>query len=151
MKKILFSLLTFCSLFLILATNILAAEPSEVLIRQYTEKYSDTSYAVVSVYQESTKTRSGTIVGHKDYTYYDAGLAWTFTVHGTFSYTGSSASCQAASYTYSISNNAWYCPSANAWADGNSAKANGTMRRGSDGFLVYPNVTLSCSASGTLY
>ena len=151
-KKRIFSFLVCCLFVFSFSLNALAAMPStETLVHQYIETYSDDSYAVISVYQDFPITRSGTVVGHKDYAYYDAGLAWTFTVHGTFSFTGSSSSCQAASYTYSISNNVWYCTNANAWPDGNTANASGTMRRGSDGFLVFPNVTLSCTASGSLY
>lgn len=150
MKKCISSLLFFCILLSLFTLRAFAAEPTEILVQQYTEKYSENCYAIISVYQNAPITRSGTIVGHKDYKYYDAGLVWTFTVHGTFSYTGSTSACQAASYTYNINNNIWYCTEANAWADGNTAKANGTMRRGSDGFLVFPNVTLSCSANGAL-
>lgn len=149
-KKLIYSCIL-CGLFSFLFSLNALAAPTEILVQQYTETYSENCYAVISIYQDATMIRSGTVVGHKDYKYYDSGLAWTFTVHGTFSYTGSSSSCQAASYTYNISNNAWYCSAANAWPDGNTAHASGTMRRGSDGFLVFPNVTLSCSASGSLY
>lgn len=150
MKKCLAAVLTLFTLLSVFSTSAIAANPKETLVKQYTETYSDGSYAIVSVYQNESLTRSGTVSGRKDYNYYDAGLAWTFTVYGTFTYTGSSATCQAASCTYSISNNAWYCVSTNARPSGNAAIASGTMRRGSDGNEIHPSVTLYCSPNGSL-
>ena len=144
------SFMLFSVLFSLLSVSAVAAQPQETLVKQYTETYPDGSYAVVSVYQNEPLTRSGPISGHNDYNYYDGGLAWTFTVNGTFTYTGSSAVCQAASCTYSIHNNVWYCVSSSANPSGNAAVASGTMCRGTDGRRVYPSVTLYCSPNGSL-
>lgn len=142
--------LAFFVLFSVFSISAFAMAPRETLVTRYTETYPDGSYAVISIYQDIPMTRAGTITGHKDYNYYDAGLAWTFTVHGSFSYTGNGATCEAASCTYSISNNAWYCVSTNARPSGNAAIANGTMRRGTDNVEIYPSVTLYCSPNGSL-
>lgn len=127
-----------------------ASAPKEILISRHKETYQDGSYAVVSVYRSENVTRDGTVSGHKDYNYYDGGLAWTFTVYGTFAATGTSASCISASYGISIQNNAWYCLSGSARPSGNAAVASGTMCRGTDGRRVYPSVTLYCSPNGSL-
>ena len=147
--KRLLSVCVVCLMVCLFSMTAMAA-PGDTLVSQYTKTYDDGSYAVISVYQETGK-RGGPITGHKDYAYYDGGLAWVFTVHGSFTYNGSSATCTGASYTYSISNNAWSVAHANAYASGNTAYANGTMRRGSDGREIYPSVSISCSANGSLY
>ena len=150
-KKCLAIILAFFVLLSLFSVGVAAAQPKEVLVDQYTETYADGSYAIVSVYQSESLARDGSISGHKDFNYYDAGLAWTYTVYGTFTYTGGSATCQAASCTYSIINHAWYCTSTSAWPSGNAAVASGTMRNGSNGNEAYSSVTLYCSPSGTLY
>lgn len=150
-KKCLATILTLFVLLSLFSVSAAAAQPKEVLVDQYTETYADGSYAIVSVYQSESLARDGSISGHKDFNYYDAGLAWTYSVYGTFTYTGGSATCQAASCTYSIINHAWYCASTSAWPSGNAAVASGTMRNGSNGNEAYPSVTLCCSPSGTLY
>lgn len=129
-------------------TNAYAMEKKDVLIDQYIETLGEESYVVVSVYQDVQKTRDGTINGHKDYSYYDGGLAWTFTVYGAFTSTGS---CTAASYGVTIYKNEWYCAAGRAWPSGNSACASGTMRRGSDGAEMWPSVALYCTEDGVLY
>lgn len=147
-------LLTLAALFLfsvVFATNAFAAGTTNVLVSRYTETYKDGSYAVISIYQDAKQTKRDSISGSKDYQYYNDGLAWTFTVYGSFSYTGNSASCTAATYDTSIVNSAWHLVTGNAWASENSAIASGTMRRNSDGSTIHPNVTLSCSANGDLY
>lgn len=141
-------LITVCILASLCATNVFALEKKEILVDRYLETFDNGSYAVVTVYQDADRMRNGTISGHKDYSYYDGGLAWNFTVYGTFA---SDGKCTAASYGVTINNNAWYCASGSAWPSGNSASASGTMRNGSNGNEAYPSVTLYCSPSGTLY
>lgn len=139
-------------LFSLLSLHALAAPPAETLVEQHTETFADGSYVVVSTFESQGYGRaSGTVTGRRDYSYYDGGLAWVYTVRGTFSYTGSSAECVSASDSYTIHNNAWCCAGSSAYASGNTAYANGTMRRGSDGREIYPSVSLSCSANGALY
>ncbi|HJC55301.1 MAG TPA: hypothetical protein H9699_08580 [Candidatus Gemmiger stercoravium] len=140
-------LIAVCALVSLCATNTFALEKKEILVDQYLETFDNGSYAVVTVYQDANQMRNGTISGHKDYSYYDGGLAWNFTVYGTFT---SNGKCTAASYGVTVHNNVWYCVSGRAWPDGNSASASGTMRRGTDNFVIYPSVTLYCSPNGSL-
>ena len=127
-----------------------AADDAGYVVSRTVEQYANGAYAVVTVYDD-TIARAGTKTGHKDYKYYVSGsLAWTFTVHGSFSYNGSSATCTAASYTCNINKSEWYRVKGEAYPSGSAAVANGTMRRPSDGREVYPKVTLTCTPNGVL-
>ena len=65
-----------------------AADDAGYVVSRTVEQYANGAYAVVTVYDD-TIARAGTKTGHKDYKYYVSGsLAWTFTVHGSFSYNG---------------------------------------------------------------
>lgn len=127
-----------------------AADDAGYVVSRTVEQYENGAYAVVTVYDD-TIARAGTKTGHKDYEYYVSGsLAWTFTVHGSFSYNGSSATCTAASYTYNINKSEWYRVKGEAYPSGSAAVAKGTMRRSSDGREVSPKVTLTCTPNGVL-
>ena len=127
-----------------------AADDNGRVVSRRVEQYDNGAYAVITVY-DNTTARGGTKNGRKDFDYYESGsLAWTFTVHGSFSYNGSSATCTAASYTYNINKSEWYRVKGEAYPSGSAAVANGTMRRSSDGREVYPKVTLTCTPNGVL-
>lgn len=146
-KKIVATLLCF-ALFVCFALNAFA-DDKEHIVSQTVEHYPDGTYAVITTYADTSLTRSNTKSGRKDYNYYDNGLAWTFTVYGTFSYNGRSATCTAASYDYDIFNTAWQISSGSANPKGSSAVASGVMKK-SSGKKVYPKVTLTCSGNGQL-
>lgn len=127
-----------------------AADDNGRVVSRTVEQYDNGACAVITVY-DNTIARGGTKNGRKDFDYYESGsLAWTFTVHGSFSYNGSSATCTAASYTYNINKSEWYRVKGEAYPSGSAAVANGTMRRSSDGREVYPKVTLTCTPNGVL-
>ena len=127
-----------------------AADDNGRVVSRTVEQYDNGAYAVITVY-DNTTARGGTKNGRKDFDYYESGsLAWTFTVHGSFSYNGSSATCTAASYTYNINKSEWYRVKGEAYPSGSAAVAKGTMRRSSDGREVYPKVTLTCTPNGVL-
>ncbi len=127
-----------------------AADDNGRVVSRTVEQYDNGACAVITVY-DNTTARGGTKNGRKDFDYYESGsLAWTFTVHGSFSYNGSSATCTAASYTYNINKSEWYRVKGEAYPSGSAAVANGTMRRSSDGREVYPKVTLTCTPNGVL-
>ena len=127
-----------------------AADDAGYVVSRTVEQYANGAYAVVTVYDD-TIARAGTKTGHKDYKYYVSGsLAWTFTVHGSFSYNGSSATCTAASYTYNLSDSNWTRVSGEAYPSGSAAIAKGVMQKKSTGKRVYPTVTLTCTPNGVL-
>ena len=148
-KKII-ATLSCLALFTCFALNVFADDAGQRIVSQTIEHYSGDAYAVITTYADTPLTRSNTKSGRKDYSYYDNGLAWTFTVYGTFSYNGRSATCTAASYNYNISNTAWRISSATANPNGNSAVASGTFTRSSDNRTIHPKVTLTCSGNGQL-
>ena len=117
------------ALFVCFAANVCADEAKEHIVNQTVEHYPNGAYAVITTYCDTTHSRSNTKVGHKVYNYYDNGLAWTFTVPGTFSYNGRSATCTAASYNYDIFNAAWQISSGSANPQGSSAVASGVMQK----------------------
>lgn len=127
-----------------------AADDNGRVVSRTVEQYDNGSYAVVTVYDDTT-ARGGTKTGHKDYEYYVGGsLAWIYTVHGSFSYNGSSATCTAASATCDIRKSEWHLTANEAYPSGSSAVAKGTVWRSSDGREVYPRVSITCTANGVL-
>lgn len=127
-----------------------ADQPEKKLLSQTMEYIDTDSYVIISIYEDVSQLRASTKSGSKNYDYYESGsLTWRFTVYGTFEYTGSSATCTAASYGCNLYSSAWSKTAGGAYRVGASAKATGTMTR-SDGYAVYPNVTLTCSGSGVL-
>ena len=131
------------------AVPVFAESGSEILIDQYQDQLADGTSVIVSVYQTRTVGRaSGSVSGHKDVT--ESTGAWKLTVHGSFTYTGISATCTASSVTYEIYSSSWSCSSTSSSRSGNTATATGTFVR-STGNRVNASVSLSCNANGTIY
>ncbi len=119
------------------------------------EYFDDGSYAVITVSEESINARATTKTGSKIYTYKnsDGETQWTYKVTGTFSYTGSSATCTAVSDSYTISNDNWHMSSHSCSKSSNTANGSVTMKYKFLGITtntVSRNITLTCSATGVL-
>ncbi len=121
-----------------------------------TEKieFDDGSYLIVETIRSGTRVSRG-ISGSRPYTYYSAsGVAqWQVTLYGTFTYTGSSATCTASSISTTIYENSWSTGSKSASKSGSKATGSATMKQSSNGSTVRTvpvSLSLSCSASGTL-
>lgn len=113
--------------------------------------FEDGSYLTLElvVYQSSLARASNTVSGGKTGNCRDAdgNLLWDFTVHGTFTYDGTTATH--ASYSYNIYNSAWRLKSAEAYCSGNQAIAEGKFNGGL--FLNRStSLTLTCSPTGVL-
>lgn len=126
-----------------LASN--TTETTEEIIR-----YEDGSYLVVTLTVSMTRatgTRSGIKTG--DYYNSDGELCWDFSIHGAFTYDGTTATATDASYSYNIYNSAWKLKSAEAYCSGNQAIAEGKFN---GGFLLNrsTSITLTCSPDGVL-
>lgn len=148
-KKI-FAVLLVVLLFVCFSVPAFAVENNSRIVSRKVEQYSNGGYMVVTVYDDTT-TRASTKNGHKDFEYYESGsLRWIFTVYGSFSYNGSSSTCTAASYTYSINDGDWSKVSGEAYPSGSAAIAKGVMQKKSTGKKVSPSVTLTCTATGVL-
>ena len=87
-----------------------------------TEKieFDDGSYLIVETIRSGARA-AHSISGSKPYTYYNASdvAQWKATLNGTFTYTGSSATCTASSISITIYNNSWSTSSKSASKSGN--------------------------------
>ncbi len=110
----------------------------------------------ITIDLSSVDTRaSGTKTGSKTYTYRNSSgdEEWRAVLKGTFSYTGSSATCTASSCTVTITNTAWYQVSKTASKSGASAVAELTMGRKFLGITVDKetvSMSITCDANGNL-
>ena len=119
-----------------------------------TEVFADGSYETESIYKMQTRA-GGTISGSKVRNHYDTEgiLCWQFVLNGSFSYTGSSATCTSSTCSVSIYSQGWYVISKNASKSGNTASANATMGNRIDGGTVNQasaSLTLRCDKNGNL-
>ncbi len=108
-----------------------------------------TTTEIINYSRASVKTGSRTI-SHKDS---DGTTLWTYKITGTFSYTGSTSTCTAVSDSYTISNDNWHMSSHSCSKSGNTANGTVTMKYkvlGITANTITRNISLSCSASGTL-
>lgn len=154
MKKI---VAVFLSVLMLLAFPVAAYadETDDTVVSSTVEYFEDGSYLVTTIEEQPTLTRASTKSGSKSSKYYDSDdeLQWVVTVKGTFSYTGSSATCTSASTTYSIYDTSWKVTSATATKSGRTATGKFTVKK----YVTFiPMITrnatviLSCSNSGTL-
>lgn len=151
MKRITTVLLAMLMLVVMCPTNAFAGE---VATDQYVEYFEDGSYIVtelktsgISTFAASTKNYS------KSASYYnsDNEKEWTVTLSGTFSYTGSSATCTKATKSYKIYDDHWKVTSSSASKSGNKATGNFTVKRYLAGIpirTVNKTLTITCSNSG---
>lgn len=116
--------------------------------------FDDGSYITIEISSFQTRA-AGTVSGSKTYTFYDSDdtLAWNAVLRGTFSYTGSLATCSSATCDVTIYDSAWYTISKSAGKSGNTANASVTMGYKVLGITVNKvpiNMSLSCDANGNL-
>lgn len=114
----------------------------------------DGSYITVEV-QETNSRAAGNISGSKTYTHYgNSGTSdWQAVLTGTFSYTGTSATCTKSSVDVTVYDSAWYVVSKSAGKSGNQATGSVTMgwkKLGVTVERVPVSMTLSCDANGNL-
>lgn len=98
---------------------------------------------------------TGTRTGTKNYDYYSNSdeLLWKVSLRGTFSYTGSSANCTAATCNITIYNSTWYEVSKSATKSGATAYGEATLGHKLLGVTIDKktvNMSLSCDANGNL-
>ncbi len=127
----------------------------EKTISTSVEYFDDGSCLVTTITEEIANSRASTKTGNKTTTYKDSdGTAlWAYKITGTFSYTGSTSTCTAVSDSYTISNDNWHMSSHSCSKSGNTANGTVTMKYkvlGITANTITRNISLSCSASGTL-
>ncbi len=151
MKKI---IALFCAMLILISFPITALANDETAISSYVEYLDDGSYIVtenetrnISVMATSTKSHV------KTSTYYNADneKLWSITLTGTFTYTGSSATCTKSTATYTIYNSRWKVTSAVASKSGRKAVGDFTAKLYTLGIpvkTVTRTLTISCSNTG---
>lgn len=146
-----FLALTLTVMLLLISTSVAAfAAPEDKLVSTSTEYLDDGSYIVTNVYEPAIQPRTGKI-GSKDSTYYTANGTKVFvvTVNGTFSYVyGVSSTATGAEAVVSIYSNKASFVSKNAYTDGASAIATGTVSY--LGTHITRTVVLTCDKYGNL-
>lgn len=116
---------------------------------------SDGSYYITTITEDTVVTRASTKSGTKTTRYYSSSneLLWSVSVKGTFSYTGSRATCTSSSVSASCYNDTWKIYSKSSSKSGDTATAKATAKKYFDGVVtktVTKTVTLTCSTTGVL-
>lgn len=147
MKRVVGLVLSFIILLEIIPTCGQAAELETIT-------YEDGSYATIETATYKMRA-SGTVTGSKKYTYYSSSGTekWNAVLTGSFSYTGSSATCTSSSVSVTIDDSDWYQIYKYAGKSGNKATASVTMGYRLDGETVTQvpvSLTLTCDANGNL-
>lgn len=90
--------------------------------------FEDGSYMTVEVITRGMRA-SGSVSGSKPYTYYGkkGNAQWKATLSGSFTYTGSSATCIFSSVDVTVYDSSWYTISKSASRSGGKATASVTM------------------------
>jgi len=159
MKKIILSLIL--SVILLFTTNIpIHANESftDNQIEIQKEILGNGNTIITTIQYDSTRSsllRNSTVSGSKKVDYLNANqqIMWTFTVHGTFSISGTSVTCTSASHTVSILGSGWNTISSSSGKSGNSASASAKVGYYSLGILIQSierTLTLSCDSNGKL-
>lgn len=116
--------------------------------------FHDGSYITIDICVVQSRA-DDSVSGSKTYTYHDSDgtSAWKAVLSGTFSYTGSTATCTTSNCNVTIYDSAWYTVSKSASKSGNSATAVLTMGKKLLGVTITRvpiNMSLSCDANGNL-
>lgn len=155
MKRISALLLSLLMIFALSVNSFAVAGTDDVSAETNTVCFEDGSYMVTEIITENTARATQTKSGSKNISFYNSDdvIQWSATLKGTFSYTGSSATCTASSITYTIYDSKWKIPTATASKSGNTATGHVVAK---SYFLGVPvktverDITLTCSATGTL-
>ena len=116
--------------------------------------FDDGSYITVEISVIETRANS-TKSGKKTYVYNssDGAELWRAVLSGTFTYTGTTATCTASSGSVTIANDAWYTVSKTSSKSGASAILDLTMGRKILGITIEKktiNMKLTCDKNGNL-
>ena len=158
MRKSLSFLLAVIMVFSVFSISAYAEESSDVVISETIEYLEDGCYIVSTLVVEAENTLARTTyskTGSRTSVLYisDSEKMVTLKLTATFSYTGSSATCTAASTSYTIHVDSWKVTSATATKSGNKATGEFTSKHY---VMLIPvqtinsTITITCSNSGTL-
>ena len=155
MKKTINLLMT--TLLLFLSLNMIASASSVSVSTQNVFLLENGDYIIETIVTEKNNVyRANTAKsGRKIFSYYNSKdtLLWSATLKGTFTYTGSRATCTASSITHTVYDDNWKITSAVASKSGNTAKGDITAKYyvlGIPAKTVERTISLTCSSSGVL-
>lgn len=145
---------------IVLACMLVTLLPVSAAYASQTEEIEDViyfengDYIVVTLESVSART-SGTKTVSKTHTYRnsDGDALWAGKLTATFAYTGTSATCTAASCSVTIYDSAWYSVSKTASKSGNTATANINMACKRLGVVVSREnciIKLTCDRNGNI-
>lgn len=154
MKKL---ISVFLALLMLLSFPMISyADDSKVV--EYTngniEYYEDGSYSVTTIEINTISTlAASTVKQTKTISHYNSKneKQWDITVTGTFTYTGSSATCTNSTVSYKIYDTHWKVTSSQASKSGRTATGDFTLKRyflGIPTETVNKTLTLTCSNTG---
>lgn len=128
---------------------------STVTTNSEVEYFDDGSYLVTEFTKTITPFSSGSKSEGKTATYYnsDDEKQWSVTIWGTFTYTGSSATCTKASTSYTVYDSAWKVKEATASKSGRTATGNFLVKKYWLGIItktVPMTVIMSCDNNGNI-
>lgn len=128
---------------------------STITTNSKVEYFDDGSYLVTEFTETIAPFSSGSKSEGKTATYYssDDERQWSVTIWGTFTYTGSSATCTNASTSYTVYNSAWKVKEATATKSGRTATGNFLVKKYWLGIItktVPMTVIMSCDNSGNI-
>ncbi|MBR5827039.1 MAG: hypothetical protein IKY78_08160 [Clostridia bacterium] len=158
MKK-LFSIILAIILVFSLGINTYAVtDTSNTPSNETTIYFEDGSYIIVTIAEDTNQTSTYAThvkTGSKSMTYYssDEEPLWGATLRGTFTYTGTSATCTDSSISYSVYDSNWKVKSATTSETGNKALGNIIVKRyflGITTKTVDCDIQITCSATGVL-
>lgn len=112
------------------------------------------SYIRVEIFSADLR-ETGRKIGHKNYTYYngEGEEKWSATLTGSFTYTGTSATCTSSSCSVALSDSHWSLVSKTTEKSGNTATATVIMENKLLGIVVdnaEVNIKLTCDGKGNL-
>lgn len=142
---------------LVLAVFLITVLPmrGKAIEQEVNVKYFEDGSYIVETIEIVEGRASGTKTGTKSQTYYGSAgdSEWKAILTGTFTYTGSSATCTSSSVNVTIYDSAWYVVSKSASKSGNAANASVTMGEKLLGVTVTKvptSLSLKCDANGNL-
>lgn len=149
MKKILCCILTAMLFF-----NVMAVCANATETNTKTMFFSDGSYATIELFMREIRA-SGSKTGTKVYTYYnsDSISQWKAVLTGSFTYTGSNATCISSSMDVTIYDSSWYTISKFATKSENIATGSASIGEKVGGVTVMRipvDLTLTCDSNGNL-
>lgn len=116
--------------------------------------FEDGTYLKITI--DAVQSRaSGGKTATKTYEYNDSNgnIMWKAVLNGTFTYTGTSATCTASSCTVTVYDSSWYQVSKSVGKSGDTANATLTMGHKLLGVTITKktvNMTLTCDPNGNL-